>query len=67
LRLTEPRAPDRTQKVIYTIWNLWQDRCRRVFDNKGLRDMELRGIAMHDIALWQTAWRGNDRVLSNPG
>jgi hypothetical protein len=27
----------RLQKVIYIIWNIWNERCRRVFDNRAMQ------------------------------
>ncbi|KAF8760504.1 hypothetical protein HU200_010127 [Digitaria exilis] len=29
------------QMVIYTAWNLWKERCRRVFDNKAMMVTQL--------------------------
>jgi hypothetical protein len=36
LNLQAPGAKDRTQKTIYTMWNLWKERCHRMFDKRGL-------------------------------
>jgi hypothetical protein len=38
-------------------WNLWKERCRRVFDNKGLTATDLQGLIVHDVAQWCAAWR----------
>jgi hypothetical protein len=27
----------RLQKLIYTVWNLWKERCRRVFNNRAVQ------------------------------
>jgi hypothetical protein len=42
ISLNQPGAADRARKVIYTAWNLWKERCRRVFDNVGMADNRRR-------------------------
>jgi hypothetical protein len=34
----------RAQRVIYTAWNIWKERRRRVFDNKALTESQLQSI-----------------------
>jgi hypothetical protein len=55
-------AQDRTQKIIYTIWNLWKERCRRVYDNTALTEVQLQEAIRADVDQWRRAW-----CLSNPG
>jgi hypothetical protein len=57
MRWNKLGAAARVQKVVYTTWNLWKERCRRVFDNKGLTAMDLQGLIVHDVAQWCAAWR----------
>jgi hypothetical protein len=38
----------RPQKLIYTAWSLWKERCRRVFNNKALAHETLPMIIKHD-------------------
>jgi hypothetical protein len=33
---------DRTQKIIYTTWNLWKERYRRVYGNSALTEAQLQ-------------------------
>jgi hypothetical protein len=36
-------------------WNIWKERCRRVFDNNNLDVVPLQGLILHDVAQWQAA------------
>ncbi|KAF8695074.1 hypothetical protein HU200_037682 [Digitaria exilis] len=40
------------QAVIYIAWNIWKERCRRVFDNKELDVNQLVVSIKQDIANW---------------
>lgn len=51
---TAPKA-EHIQVMIYTAWNLWKERCRRVFDNKALSPTDLTAIISQDIALYRQA------------
>jgi hypothetical protein len=51
---------DRAQNVIYTAWNLWKERCRRVFDNKALMETQLQELIKEDVAQWDIAWRQSE-------
>ncbi|KAF8690821.1 hypothetical protein HU200_041216 [Digitaria exilis] len=46
---------DHVQLLVYTAWNLWKERCRRVFDNKGMSPANLVAIIQQDIALYKQA------------
>ncbi|KAF8645956.1 hypothetical protein HU200_066047 [Digitaria exilis] len=48
-----------TQLIIYTLWNLWKERCRRVFDNKTLSPIDLARVIKEEIAAEQLATRQN--------
>jgi hypothetical protein len=45
------------QVLIYTVWNLWKERCRRVFDNKAMSQVQLTAI----IKSKKTRPAGGDR------
>jgi len=49
------------QVLIYTVWNLWKERCRRVFDNKAMSQVQLTAIIKSDITNYSLAHR-NDEV-----
>jgi hypothetical protein len=46
-----------TQKVLYTMWNQWKERCRRVFDNKAMSASQLQQEIKNDVRLWTIARR----------
>jgi hypothetical protein len=54
---------DRIQKVIYIVWNLWKERCRRVFDNRAMPVNQLLSIIKEDVRLWRIAWRRSPGVI----
>jgi hypothetical protein len=37
----QPNANEQAQEVVYTVWNIWKERCHRVFDSKGLSTTQL--------------------------
>jgi hypothetical protein len=45
----------RMQKLIYTAWNLWKQRCRCVFNNKALAHEALHMIIKQDVQQWYMA------------
>jgi hypothetical protein len=49
---------DRVQKIIYTMWNLWKERCRRVFQNKAMTSDQLVQQIKNDVHQCNIAWRG---------
>jgi hypothetical protein len=49
---------DLLQKVVYTMWNLWKERCRRVFQNKAMTSDQLMQQIKNDVLQWNVAWRG---------
>jgi hypothetical protein len=67
MRWNEPGKAARVQKVVYTAWNLWKERCRHVFDNKGRAATDLQGLIVHDVAQWCTAWRCTTMAGGEPG
>jgi hypothetical protein len=47
----------RLQKLICTVWNLWKERCRRVFDNRAVEPAVLATNAIQsDVQQWRLAW-----------
>jgi hypothetical protein len=48
---------DRTQKAIYMKWNLWKERCRRVFDNKAMSATQLQQVTKIDVGHWSFSRR----------
>ncbi|CAL5041844.1 unnamed protein product [Urochloa decumbens] len=46
---------DALQTAIYTIWNIWKERCRRVFENKSLTSTQLVDIIQQDVAAYKMA------------
>jgi hypothetical protein len=46
----------RMQKFIYTVWSIWKERCRRVYDNKGLQPNVLVNAIQMDVQQWSYAW-----------
>jgi hypothetical protein len=54
-----------TRKCIYIIWNIWKERCRRVFDNRALNEDQLTSMIKHDdIHLWIEAHRPNNEPVA---
>jgi len=43
------------QFLTYAAWNIWKERCRRVFDNKALPAHQLVLLIMHDVAAYRLA------------
>jgi hypothetical protein len=41
-----------SQRVIYTAWNIWNERCRRVFENKATTPTQLINIIKDDVQQW---------------
>jgi hypothetical protein len=50
------RRTEVTQRVIYTAWNIWKERYRRVFDNQALSHTQLQTIIKEDVGQWLVAW-----------
>jgi hypothetical protein len=50
------QVQERMQKVIYVVWNLWKERCRRVFDNRAMSADQLIHAIKDDVTQWQIAW-----------
>jgi hypothetical protein len=67
MRWNEPGKAASVQKVVYTAWNLWKERCRHVFDNKGRAATNLQGLIVHDVAQWCTTWRCTAMTGGEPG
>jgi hypothetical protein len=45
------------QKMICTVWNLWKEHCRRVFDNMVVQPNVLANAVKLDVQ-WCVAWNG---------
>jgi hypothetical protein len=43
------------QVIIYTIWNIWKERCHRVFQNKALTTDQPMQITRKDILDYREA------------
>jgi hypothetical protein len=43
------------QAVLYIAWNLWKERCRRVFDNKEVGVSQLVIFIKEDMTNWHLA------------
>jgi hypothetical protein len=50
-------AKEREQKLIYTIWNIWKERCRRMYDNRAMTQTQLQSTIQLDVAQYAMAWR----------
>jgi hypothetical protein len=50
----------RLQKMIYAVWNIWKERCRRVYDNKVLSASQLQEPIRRDARRWLVAWSATD-------
>lgn len=48
----QPQATDIEQATIYIAWNIWKERCRRVYDNKAIPVPQLVQIIKSDIQSW---------------
>jgi len=46
---------NRAQVIIYAVWNLWKERCRRVFDNKTQTPTQVASLIQQDIMLYALA------------
>lgn len=42
--------------IIYNTWNLWKERCKRVFDNRARTAEQLLAAIRDDIQAVQLAW-----------
>ena len=49
----------RASLITYTAWNLWKERCRRVFDNKARTTQELLRDINNDIQMHRLAHEDN--------
>jgi hypothetical protein len=52
---------NRAQRVIYTSWNIWKERCKRVFENKVTTPTQLINIIKDDVQQWIIAWRDDTK------
>jgi hypothetical protein len=43
------------QLIIYTAWNIWKERCRRIFDNKSLQSAEICANIRTAVASYHSA------------
>jgi hypothetical protein len=49
VRAQVPGAQERVQKVIYTTWNIWKERCSRVLDDRGMTAEQLQALIIHEV------------------
>jgi hypothetical protein len=45
------------QRIIYAAWNIWKERCRRIYDNKAMSVNQLICTIKSDTDIYQVAWR----------
>jgi hypothetical protein len=57
---------DRARKVIYTIWDIWKERCHRVFDNTVSTDLQLQDQIKTDMSQWLVAWSSRGELSTTP-
>jgi hypothetical protein len=50
----------RLEKVIYVIWSIWKERCRRIFDYRAMDSAALQEVIKGDVQQWQIAWNTTD-------
>ena len=50
-----PDSAQLLQVITYTAWNIWKERCRRVFDNRAMSIDQLVSIIKIDIANYRAA------------
>jgi len=51
----QSKGKERAILITYTVWNLWEERCKRVFDNKAHSQQELLETIKNDLQLLQLA------------
>jgi hypothetical protein len=57
---TQVSGEQRLQKVIYIIWNIWKERCRKVFDNRAMQAHHLlQELINDDVKQWFLAWKSS--------
>jgi hypothetical protein len=66
IRIHDQNALERLQRVVYTAWHIWKERCRRVFDSKGISVTQLQELIRHDLQQWMVVWHGSEQQLSVP-
>jgi hypothetical protein len=49
------------------VWNVWKERCRRVFDNRGLTAAQLQVIIRQDVEQWNATMRSQAWGTTDPG
>ena len=52
---TSTTATNRAQVFSHAVWNLWKERCRRVFDNKTQTPIQVASLIQQDILLYAMA------------
>jgi hypothetical protein len=45
----------RNQIITYTTWNIWKERCRRVYDNKAMTETQLTALIRQEVAAFRQA------------
>jgi hypothetical protein len=46
----------REQRLIYTMWNIWKERYRRVYFNKAMTLSQVQNTITNNVELYQAAW-----------
>ncbi|CAN6230203.1 unnamed protein product [Urochloa humidicola] len=50
-----PTTDQHLQVLIYTVWNIWKERCRRVFQRKAMTPEQLEAVIRADVRAYQEA------------
>ena len=51
-----PPSVERTKVLIYTVWNIWNEHCRRVYDNKAIPAAHLATIIKQEMETLKMAF-----------
>jgi hypothetical protein len=51
------------QKLLYIAWNIWKERCRRIYDHKALPPNSLTSAIKSDVHQWHIAWCINGALI----
>jgi hypothetical protein len=52
--------PEYRNQIITTIWNIWKEQCRRVYDNKAMTETQLTALIRQEVAVFRQAMEALD-------